>query len=264
MKKLMYVLVISTVLIMVGAFNVRANSNYSGKAGAGSVSNSGYSNLSALFVGSVIRWDAISTSNMSFGMMTIFENQNSKKITWRSGQSSPYTVISEDNGGTIIHLTAAPKFDRDRCRYLKMKFNQDIVTVGFYTTKSELDQNRFFMEGSYEQVKSQTTQADGTTKRIKFAKGKHTATLSNSVIRGDEDTYLAGAKAKQKLTVKITSVEKNAAFFIEKPSGGYLENAGDGDDQTTWTGTLPDDGDYKITVAGTRGNATYKLSVTIK
>ena len=106
--------------------------------------------------------------------------------------------------------------------------------------------------------------ADGITKRIKFARGKSSAVLSNSVIRGDEDTYIVGAKAGQKMSVKITSVESNAAFFIEKPGGGYLKNAGEGDDQTAWTGTLPGDGDYKIIVAGTRGNATYKLSVTIK
>lgn len=104
--------------------------------------------------GSVIRWDAISTSNLSFGRMTIYKNRNSKKITWRGGQNSPYILISEDAGGTIIHLTAAPKFDGDKCRYLKMIFNEDIVTVNFYNTKRALDQNRFFMEGSYEQVKS--------------------------------------------------------------------------------------------------------------
>jgi len=86
--------------------------------------------------------------------MTIYKNRNSKKITWRSGQNSPYILISDDAGETIIHLTAAPNFDGDRCRYLKMIFNEDIVTVNFYKTKSALDQNRFFMEGSYEQVKS--------------------------------------------------------------------------------------------------------------
>ena len=107
-------------------------------------------------------------------------------------------------------------------------------------------------------------QADGITKRIKFAKGKSSAVLANSVIRGDEDTYLIRAKGGQKMSVKISSVERNAAFFIEKPGGGFLENAGEGDDQTIWKGTLPGDGDYKIIVAGTRGNATYKLSVTIK
>jgi hypothetical protein len=113
-------------------------------------------------------------------------------------------------------------------------------------------------------VFSQITQADGVTKRIIFAKGKHSRTLSNAVIRGDEDVYIAGARAGQKMTVNITSVEKNAVFFIEKPGGGYLKNAGEGDDQTAWKGTLPANGDYKITVAGTRGNATYKLSVTIR
>ena len=113
-------------------------------------------------------------------------------------------------------------------------------------------------------VFSQMIEADGITKRIKFAKGKSSAVLSYSVIRGDEDIYLVGAKAGQKMSVKITSVEKNAVFFIEKPGGGYLDGAGEGDDQTVWKGILPDRGDYRITVAGTRGNATYKLSVTIK
>jgi hypothetical protein len=154
MKKMMVVFAISSVLLMPGAFNVKANSNYSGKVGADSLSNSSYSNFSALLEGSVLRWDAISTSNMSFGRMTIYENRNSKKITWRSGQSSPYILISENDGVTIIHLTAAPKFDGDRCRYLKMVFTKDIVTVNFYKTESALDQNIFFMEGSYEQVKS--------------------------------------------------------------------------------------------------------------
>ncbi len=100
--------------------------------------------------------------------------------------------------------------------------------------------------------------------RIRFARGKSSAVVSNAVIRGDVDTYLVGAKARQKMTVKITSVERNAVFSIEKPGGGYLDNAGEDDDQTVWRGTLPESGDYKITVAGTRGNATYRLTVTIK
>ena len=111
---------------------------------------------------------------------------------------------------------------------------------------------------------STLAKADGITKRIKFAKGKSSAVLANSVIRGDEDTYLIRAKRGQKMSVTISSVEKNAAFFIEKPGGAFLDNAGQGDDQTIWKGTLPVNGDYKIIVAGTRGNATYKLSVTIK
>ena len=108
------------------------------------------------------------------------------------------------------------------------------------------------------------TSADGVTKRVKFAKGKHSATISGSVIRGDLDTYLLGAAAGQTMTVSITSLEKNAAFNIEKPGGGYLEGAGEMDDAMSFKGELPSGGDYKIVVGGTRGNATYKLTVSIK
>lgn len=101
-------------------------------------------------------------------------------------------------------------------------------------------------------------------KRVEFARGKSSVTLSNSVIRGDRDTYIVRAKKGQKMSVKITALENNAAFTIAAPGKRYMEKAGELDDQTSWTGTLPTSGDYKIKVGGTRGNATYKLTVTIK
>lgn len=108
------------------------------------------------------------------------------------------------------------------------------------------------------------TVSGGVTKRIRFAKGQSSATVSESVIRGDRDTYIVGARKGQKMTVKITALENNAAFTILTPGKKYLERAGELDDQTSWTGTLPASGDYRIEVGGTRGNATYKLTVTIR
>lgn len=105
---------------------------------------------------------------------------------------------------------------------------------------------------------------DGITKRVKFAKGKSSVTLSNSVIRGDRDTYILGAKAGQRMTVRITALENNAAFEIEGPRGDYLEGAGEGDDATRITVSLPASGDYRIIVGGTRGNASYRLTVSIR
>ena len=108
------------------------------------------------------------------------------------------------------------------------------------------------------------TSADGIRKRVKFAKGSHSANYSYSVIRGDRDTYIAGAKANQRMSLKITSLEKNAVFQVQTPGGSYLQGAGEVDDAMRWSGSLPEDGDYEITVGGTRGNASYKLTVTIK
>lgn len=109
-----------------------------------------------------------------------------------------------------------------------------------------------------------STQADGVTKRIKFAKGKHSATVSNSVIRGEVDTYIVGAEAEQMMTVRVTAIENNAAFTVQGPDGEYLQDAGEEDEARQVTNTLPYNGDYKIIVGGTRGNATYRLTVTIR
>ena len=108
------------------------------------------------------------------------------------------------------------------------------------------------------------TSADGIRKKVKFARGAHSASYSNSVVRGDRDTYIAGAKADQTMTLKITSLEKNAVFQVKAPSGSYLQGAGEEDDAMSWSGNLPEDGDYEIIVGGTRGNASYKLTVMIK
>ncbi len=108
------------------------------------------------------------------------------------------------------------------------------------------------------------TSADGVRKRLKFAKGRSAATVSGAVIRGDQDTYIIGARKGQTMRVKITSLENNAVFQIADANGSYLSDAGEGDDTTNWTGELRSSGDYEISVGGTRGNATYKLTVSIK
>jgi type II secretory pathway pseudopilin PulG len=105
---------------------------------------------------------------------------------------------------------------------------------------------------------------DGITKRVKFAKGKSSATFSNAVIRGERDTYILGAKSGQRMTVRVTALENNAVFQIEGPQGEYLEGAGETDDATSVSVTLPDSGDYRIIVGGTRGNASYRLTVSIR
>ena len=107
--------------------------------------------------------------------------------------------------------------------------------------------------------------AQGIKKKVRFVTGTSSITLRNAVVRGDRDRYYVSAKAGQTMSVKITSTEKNAVFQIyfhgEEES---LPRAGDGDDATNWSGRLPIDNDYVIVVGGTRGNATYALTISIK
>ncbi len=102
-------------------------------------------------------------------------------------------------------------------------------------------------------------------KRIKFKKGESSATIAGSVIRGEENSYVLNANKNQKMVVVISSTEDNAVFRIkDRSSRYYLDGAGEIDDAKKWEGTLPSDGEYRIIVGGTRGNAEYTLKVFIE
>jgi len=107
--------------------------------------------------------------------------------------------------------------------------------------------------------------AEGIKKKVRFAKGTSSTTIRGSVVRGDRDRYYVTAKKGQTMSVKITSRENNAVFQVylsgEQES---LPGAGDGDDATKWSGQLPADSEYTIVVGGTRGNATYTLTIAVK
>ena len=107
--------------------------------------------------------------------------------------------------------------------------------------------------------------AQGVKKKIRFARGTSSATIKGAVVRGGRDRYYIGAMKGQTMTVKITSAEKNAIFQIYfHGEEEALPGAGEGDDATNWSGELPIDNEYVIVVGGTRGNASYNLTVSVK
>lgn len=104
-----------------------------------------------------------------------------------------------------------------------------------------------------------------TNKRIKFRKGESFATIENGIARGEEHSYLIGAKRNQFMTVEVTSLENNAVIQIwSEETGAYLPGTEEGQDAKKWEGILPTTGDYKIVVGSTRGGAEYTLSVFIE
>lgn len=102
-------------------------------------------------------------------------------------------------------------------------------------------------------------------RRIRFARGATSATVESAVVRGERATYLVGARAGQRMRVRVASPGSNAVFQLYGPGRvGALPGAGDTDDATAWSGALPRSGDYRIVVGGTRGNAEFRLRVEIR
>jgi hypothetical protein len=117
----------------------------------------------------------------------------------------------------------------------------------------------------------------GVSKEVSFAKGNNSILIEASVVRGESDQYFLTGKAGQQMEVSLSAAEQNAAFAIYQPGykagkdadgileikGTALPGAGEGEDATAWKGVMPSSGTYLILVGGTRGNATYKLKITI-
>ncbi len=95
--------------------------------------------------------------------------------------------------------------------------------------------------------------------RLEFAPGANSTVVEQAVVRGARVIYLVKAKADQRLSLKITSVENNAVVDILAPGGQVLKQ-----EVTQADLSLPAAGENQIIVGGTRGNASYRLEVKIE
>jgi hypothetical protein len=110
-----------------------------------------------------------------------------------------------------------------------------------------------------------TANAAELKKNIVFPYGQSSTIIKGSVVRGDRDVYLITVHSGQVMSVSISALEKNAAFSIYEPKAKEaISGTEEKNDPTQWRGTLSKTGEYRIVVGGTRGNASYKLQVTVK
>lgn len=110
-------------------------------------------------------------------------------------------------------------------------------------------------------VRAGGPQGSFSERRIRFARGAYSVTLRGKVSRSKAILYRVGAKRSQSMTVRLEGDAKTR-FDLSGPkdSSGQAIISG----ETEWSGTLPDDGDYKIFVFNEgRVNAPFTISVTI-
>lgn len=106
------------------------------------------------------------------------------------------------------------------------------------------------------------TKGENVERKIKFAKGKSTATVKSFIeSRMTTHSWIVGAKAEQTMTVVFTSKRKDVDFCVDFPNGGMPE---DTCSKRKWTLKLPEDGNYTFTVDSKRENTPYTITVTIK
>ncbi len=118
----------------------------------------------------------------------------------------------------------------------------------------------------YREARSTLTRQDtGETKpasrRIQFQRGASSTTVHSKVSLALPDTFIVGARAGQVMSIQLTALRKSATFAVMtyKTTKSLTDT-----NNTSWTGTLPETGDYIIYVEGDEKGSTYSLTVTIR
>jgi hypothetical protein len=110
-----------------------------------------------------------------------------------------------------------------------------------------------------------TANAAEFRKNIAFPHGQYSTIVRGSVVRGDRDIYFIKVRSGQVMSISVSALEKNAAFSVYEPEAkGAIAGTEEEKDSTNWSSSLSKTGKYRIVVGGTRGNASYKLRVTVK
>ena len=108
--------------------------------------------------------------------------------------------------------------------------------------------------------------AQRAPERVRFQSGHSSATLKGRIAGFDTKDYVVGAKARQAMTLRLSSSHTSTYFVIYSING----RATDMNEATEWSGTLSESGDYLIRVfmmrsaarrKGAAANFTLSLSI---
>ena len=109
-------------------------------------------------------------------------------------------------------------------------------------------------------VQLETGESKPAYRRVQFRRGSSSATLQGKVSIALPDHYLIGARAGQVMTVQLTSAQKSVRFLVMSPKSTSLL----ADNARSWSGALPETGDYSIIIDGDERGGTYSMTITIK
>ena len=109
-------------------------------------------------------------------------------------------------------------------------------------------------------VHMETGESKPASRRVQFRRGASSTTLQGKVSIALPDTYLVGARAGQVMTIQLTAPRQSVRFMVMTSKTTTLL----ADNTRSWTGTLPETGDYIILVDTDDEGRTYSMTISIK
>jgi hypothetical protein len=117
-----------------------------------------------------------------------------------------------------------------------------------------------YREAGTRVIRQDTGESKPAYRRVQFKRGTSSTTLQGKVSLVLPDTYLIGARAGQVMTIELTSPRPSIKFMVMNSRTTAML----ADNTRSWTGTLPESGDYHIIVEGDEKGGTYTMTISIK
>lgn len=99
-------------------------------------------------------------------------------------------------------------------------------------------------------------------KRISFPSGGTSATVDGPIVSGSVQPFVLRALAGQTLQATVSSPASDVYLSVRGADGEIFLQFAEG--QTTWSGVLPKNQDYLLSVYAAGGNTTFALTVTVE
>ena len=119
---------------------------------------------------------------------------------------------------------------------------------------------RGYRESRSDVINMETGEVKPAARRLRFPAGATSAVAEGRATLGFGDTYLVGARAGQQMTLRLAAANKSVTLIVMTPNAKALL----ADNVTTWSGTLPESGDYRILIDADERGGAYKLTVSIR
>ena len=170
----------------------------------------------------------------------------------RSGQG--FEPILENAAGLGIELLSTSSNG-----YKDLQINAHDTAATESRTIYRFDGTKY-REAQTRIVNLETGESKPAYRRVQFKRGSSSATMQGRVSIALPDHYLVGARAGQVMTVQLTSAQKSVRFLVMSPTSTSLL----ADNARSWSGALPETGDYSIIIDGDERGGTYSMTITIK
>lgn len=168
--------------------------------------------------------------------------------------ASGYESILENASGLGIEVL---KTSSNGYADLRVDARNNAATYGRSTYKYDGKQYR---ETSSTIVHHETGETKPSHRRVQFQRGMSSTTVQGKASIAMPDILLVGARAGQVMTLQLTAPRKSVTFSLMSPDTSTLFV----DSTRSWSGPLPQNGDYTIIVDGDEKGGTYSLTVSIK